>query len=163
MISTTQLQFRDWTTFKSFMNLLNLFGLFILFWNRNISNDFEMRAEPLFCVMGQPSRSYYLPARATQGIVKQETVFPQISWNICDFFILNSTRTWAKYYLPATQGISNLSPCISSDGMEYLYYFMWILLYFEDFLTLQVGRYKKQRAKLELEVESLNQSGKSRI
>ena len=95
MISTTQLQFRDWTTLESFINLLNLF------WNRNISNDFEMRAEPLFCVMGQPSRSYYLPARATQGIVKQETVFPQISWNICDFFRFNSTRTWAKYYLPA--------------------------------------------------------------
>ena len=28
-------------------------------------------AGPLFCVMAQPSRSYYLPARATQGIVKQ--------------------------------------------------------------------------------------------
>ena len=30
-------------------------------------------AEPLFCAMAQPSRSYYLPARTTQGIVKQQS------------------------------------------------------------------------------------------
>ena len=64
--------------------------------------------EPLFCVMGQPSRSYYLPARATQGIVKQHShgyilkyleIFLEIYLIRKIIYLINFAR--------ATQGIVN--------------------------------------------------------